>query len=225
MRELRDRFLVLPLGEALAKLDGGELRTQTAVAITFDDAYFNFYENAWPIIEDVKLPVMIFVPTGFLEGSCPTPIRGYDGAPITWGRLRELAESGLVELGSHSGSHPDLRSLEGEHLDRELRCSKETLEDRVGSRVEGFCYPRALWSARVAREVRRHYRYAAAGGGIRIHEVGGWRFRVPRYPIRADSPDGVAWILRGRVWLEEWGANRVRLASPGSKYVHRIGQR
>jgi peptidoglycan/xylan/chitin deacetylase (PgdA/CDA1 family) len=219
MCELNDRFLVLPLREAMAKLENGGLGDRMTVAITFDDAYVNFYEKAWPIIEDLKLPVSLFVPTGFVEGLCSPPVSAYHGAPMSWGSLRELAESRLVELGSHTWSHPDLRGMSDEQLDRELRCSKETIEDRTGSKISGFCYPRALWSARVAREVRLHYGYAVAGGGVRIRRVEPWRFRLPRYPIRADSPGVVSPILSGRVWLEEWGANLVRLASasPGGK--------
>jgi len=36
-----------------------------AVVVTFDDAYFDFEEHAWPILKRYKIPVTLFVPTAY----------------------------------------------------------------------------------------------------------------------------------------------------------------
>ena len=36
-----------------------------SVLVTFDDAYQDFQEFAWPILQRLKMPAVLFVPTGF----------------------------------------------------------------------------------------------------------------------------------------------------------------
>jgi peptidoglycan/xylan/chitin deacetylase (PgdA/CDA1 family) len=211
MVALKARFPVVGLGEALASLDRGELENDTAVALTFDDAYSNFQDRAWPVLAELGLPATLFVPVGFVDRSSPPPISTFDRPPLSWTDLRALCGSKLLTLGSHSWSHPDLRRVEGSALDRELRGSKERIEDQVGVPVEGFCYPRALWSPSLEREVVRFYSHAVAGGGLRIARARAPLHHLPRFPMRTDTPASLPELLTGRVWLEEWVANQARL--------------
>ncbi len=81
--------------------------------------------------------------------------------------LRKLAESPLVEVGSHSLSHPSLPRLEPDAMLREVRDSRRTLEEELGGTVDSFAYPygeRADFSVEVARAVRESgYRCALTG--------------------------------------------------------------
>jgi peptidoglycan/xylan/chitin deacetylase (PgdA/CDA1 family) len=60
-------FRVLPLDEAVARLQAGTLPSRSA-AITFDDGYADNFENAVPILRKHGLPATFFVATGFLDG-------------------------------------------------------------------------------------------------------------------------------------------------------------
>ena len=42
---------------------------ERAVLLTFDDAYRDFGEVAWPILWKYRLPALLFVPTGFADGT------------------------------------------------------------------------------------------------------------------------------------------------------------
>ena len=184
------------------------------VALTFDDAYANFFSHAWPLLAERGMAATLFVPVGFVTGTHPAPIQGTDHLPAaTWETIAEAAGGGLLEVGSHSWSHPDLRRLGDAELDRELAASRHRLEERLGVRVDSFCAPRALWDRRVERRVAAHYARAVVGGGRR------WSppqspWRIQRVSLRRDGPTSLAPILAAPVWLEEWAADRARRLRP-----------
>jgi peptidoglycan/xylan/chitin deacetylase (PgdA/CDA1 family) len=213
VEELAAKAEVVPLrslGEAAAASPAG----RPCVALTFDDAYANFFSRAWPLLAERRLPATLFVPVGFVEGTHPAPIRGTGRLPpARWEEIAEAAAGGLLEVGSHSWSHPDLRRLDDAALDRELAGSRRRLEERLGVRVDSFCYPRALWDRRVERRVAAHYARAVVGGGRR------WRppqspWRIQRVSLRRDGPASLAPVVAAPLWLEEWAADRARRLRP-----------
>jgi len=60
-------------------------------------------------------------------------------APCTWSELREMADSGLVEIGSHSATHPILSSITDEEAWRELTVSRSQIEE--GDKLVPFVFP------------------------------------------------------------------------------------
>lgn len=60
-------FNVLPLNDAVERLDQGTLPTRAA-CITFDDGYADNATVALPILREVGLPATFFVATGYLDG-------------------------------------------------------------------------------------------------------------------------------------------------------------
>ena len=62
-------------------------------------------------------------------------------APCTWAELCEMADSGLVEIGSHTASHPILSTLADEESWSELTVSRDQLEQGLGGKVSAFCFP------------------------------------------------------------------------------------
>jgi len=65
-------------------------------------------------------------------------------APCSWSELREMADSGLIEIGSHTVSHPILSSVTDEESWGELTRSRAQIEEGVGRRVSCFCYPNGM---------------------------------------------------------------------------------
>jgi peptidoglycan/xylan/chitin deacetylase (PgdA/CDA1 family) len=193
-------------------VDAGHVAAARLVLLTFDDAFENFYRVAYPALCEHGLAALLFVPVGFVEGPCGAPLAGAEALPaMSWDQLREVSASGSIVVGSHSWSHPDLRRLDEQSLRRELVDSRDRLQEKLGAAVRVFCYPRALWSRRVEAVVREVYDFAFVAGGGRV--PCGRRFdplRVPRLPIRRDMPSSLESVLRSRVWLEEWIADKVR---------------
>ncbi|MFM7323112.1 MAG: polysaccharide deacetylase family protein [Armatimonadota bacterium] len=128
----------------------GEAVPDGAVVLTFDDNYQGFHDNAFPILKERRIPSSMFVHTGFVGNkSGPHP-------KMDWDTLRDLEGSGLVEIASHTVSHPDdigLLSLEKQK--KELIDSKAVLERELGHPVPYFAYPVGKGDAETFAAVER----------------------------------------------------------------------
>jgi len=65
MRYLARRYAVVSMPEVLDAVEKGRRLPRRAVLITFDDAYRDFGDTAWPLLQRSRLPVTLFVPTGY----------------------------------------------------------------------------------------------------------------------------------------------------------------
>jgi peptidoglycan/xylan/chitin deacetylase (PgdA/CDA1 family) len=66
MELVREHYEALPLAEAVAVLRGERIAARPALAITFDDGYRDFYEQAWPTLRELGLPATVFIPTAYI---------------------------------------------------------------------------------------------------------------------------------------------------------------
>jgi peptidoglycan/xylan/chitin deacetylase (PgdA/CDA1 family) len=80
-------------------------------------------------------------------------------APLMdWSQLNELANSGLVEIGSHTCRHTRLsEALPADATAQEILQSQALLEQRLGRPVRLFCYPNGDVSPAALALVRAHY--------------------------------------------------------------------
>ncbi|MDH4230320.1 MAG: poly-beta-1,6-N-acetyl-D-glucosamine N-deacetylase PgaB [Nitrospirota bacterium] len=78
-----------------------------AVLLTFDDGYAGFYTQVFPLLRLFGYPAVLAVVGEWMEtpaggtvdyGGVPTPRQRF----VTWEQLRQMQDSGLVEVASHS---------------------------------------------------------------------------------------------------------------------------
>ena len=129
----KNRYNVVGADKVIAYMTRKEKMPAKTVAITADDGYYNFYLNAYPVLKKYNLPATVFISTDKIGAI------GYLG----WKELREMSDSGLITIGSHTKSHPWIPSVsvDEEKLWDELAHSKEILEKGLGRRVDFICYP------------------------------------------------------------------------------------
>jgi peptidoglycan/xylan/chitin deacetylase (PgdA/CDA1 family) len=114
------------------------------VAITFDDAFGDFLEYAFPILSKLKVPCSMFVPTGFIGKHNTWDLWNQE---IPQKRIMDREElvglkgTGLVDFGSHGVDHLSMRQLPLVEMRRQAIVSKEVLEDALDVPVTMFAYP------------------------------------------------------------------------------------
>ncbi|USN88966.1 MAG: polysaccharide deacetylase family protein [Candidatus Nomurabacteria bacterium] len=150
------KWNVVSLPELVVMLKKKRKIPLKTVAITFDDAYSDFIENALPVLEKYEIPATIFVPTDFVGRS----MNNVDGALplLNWSHLINLAAHPLVTIGSHTKSHlvlPDVTNLD--LLSLELKESRETLNSKLNIDCRYFAYPKGKRSERIEAEVAKYY--------------------------------------------------------------------
>jgi len=62
-------------------------------------------------------------------------------SPCSWAELREMSHSGLVEIGSHTVTHPILSTVEDHEARDEVTRSRARIERALGKKVRFFCFP------------------------------------------------------------------------------------
>lgn len=65
MHMIRERYEPVGIEQVLSALSGNSNLPKRAVLVTFDDAYRDFKENAWPILQMYSIPTVLFVPTAY----------------------------------------------------------------------------------------------------------------------------------------------------------------
>jgi peptidoglycan/xylan/chitin deacetylase (PgdA/CDA1 family) len=143
MRFLRANYRVVPLADAVKALSAAGA-TERLVAITFDDGYLDNATAAAPILRSLDLPATFFVSTDMIGGGRPFPhdvLRGrVPQAHMTWDDVRSLADQGF-DIGSHTCSHADMGAISLEQARRELRESRQKLEEELKRPISLFAFP------------------------------------------------------------------------------------
>ena len=101
-------FHPVSVDQIIASRRGGAPLPPRAVLLTFDDAYESQYSKAFPLLRQYGYPALVAVVSSWTNASPQGPVRishkslmprGYF---MSWSNLREMAQSGLVEIASHT---------------------------------------------------------------------------------------------------------------------------
>lgn len=171
--------------------------------LTFDDGFADVYHNAFPVLAERNLPFTLYLTTEPIETQQPIN-RDYPTAqPFTWDQLQEMMAGGLVTIGAHTHTHPDLRKLSGDAIANELDVSNQLIEQRLGVRPRHFTYPWGRPSATADELVRERYATSTVGAPGKLPEDAN-EYSLPRFPVqRSDNLYFFNRRLKGGFRVEE----------------------
>ncbi|MEJ2900221.1 polysaccharide deacetylase family protein [Acinetobacter sp. NS-4] len=128
---------------------------EKTVAITFDDGYLDNLEYAYPILEKYQAKATIYVVVDRHDRDWSTYKKAHHNSgelarepKLNDEQVKLLANSGLVEIGSHTMTHANLAKLSDEECLAELIQSKQALEAVIRQPVTSFAYPFGIYSGR-----------------------------------------------------------------------------
>jgi peptidoglycan/xylan/chitin deacetylase (PgdA/CDA1 family) len=200
---------VVSLADALE--NAGRPETRSWYVLTFDDGYQDMFTNGFDVLRERQLPFTVYLTTA---PTCTgTPLASDRSAhPLSWEHLDEMRASGLMTLGVHTHTHPDLRRISPVAIAHELETSDRIIEENTGVRPRHFAYPWGYSSKPAEEIVSARYDTAVLGGGGPVL-VDTERHRIHRIPVQLS--DGVMIFkrkMRRGQRTEEWAR---RLASVG----------
>ena len=120
------------------------------VSITFDDAYVDLYEDAFPVLLERNLSFTIFVTTGLIGK------KNY----VSWAQLKEMQLKGAT-IANHTHSHTHLlRKLNREADDQwqirvrqEIEQAQEVLNRKLGNIPRLLAYPYGEYNHQILKIV------------------------------------------------------------------------
>jgi peptidoglycan/xylan/chitin deacetylase (PgdA/CDA1 family) len=138
----RNGFQAVTLSAVWRAWHGGPALPPRPVVFTFDDGHRSIVTEALPVLRHHDWPAVLNLKLGNLEPGS-----------FTAAHVLTLVGAGW-ELGAHTFTHPDLRSLGAAELEREIAGSRHEIARRFAVRVDFFCYPAGRYDTRVVAAVR-----------------------------------------------------------------------
>lgn len=162
------------------------------------------FTTSWDDGHPLDLRIAELLARHGFAGTFYVPCRNSERRPVlSTAELREL--SARFEVGSHTADHTRLDVISSEAARAQIVAGKRGLEDQLGQRVDGFCYPFGGYSDAVRAEVvAAGFRYARTTSSLWLdapHDT----FRIPTtiqlYPHRRRTyaknfASGRSWLAR-----------------------------
>ncbi|HEX2968900.1 MAG TPA: polysaccharide deacetylase family protein [Bacteroidales bacterium] len=164
---------------------------QAIVSLTFDDGRENQFKNALPLLHKMNLPATFYLITNEIDSTIPAYFTNKD------------------EVGSHTVDHSDLKALDSQSLQYELKKSHEDLINSFGKDAGlTIAYPWGSYNNAVISVTEQYY-IAARTANIGYNSI----VLYDKYALNVQSFDeksslkGVnSWIdhsINNRLWLIE----------------------
>lgn len=163
MNYLRDRgHHVSSLQPLLDYLRSGTAIPHQTVFLTFDDGVESIYSEAFSVMQGLGFQATVFLASGCVGQKAEWYVDA--GIPpqrmLNWEQIGEMLAGG-IDFQAHSCSHPHLTRIDPEEAEREIRQSKEVIEEETGRSVGLFAYPFGEYNPALTRLVE-HIGFAGA---------------------------------------------------------------
>lgn len=163
---------------------------ENLIICTFDDAYQNVYDYAFPILQRYNFTATIFVCSEYINiGNAWNKKDKKNRTHLDWESLKKLQENDW-EIGSHGTNHTSFLRLDTEQILHTLEYSKSELE-KVFGKIVSFAYPYGDYNPYISKLAQNVYE------NIFAVDTGGTHILLDRQQIRRYSTDELIKILKG----------------------------
>lgn len=168
----------ISLKDVIMSNKGEKTLPEKAVLLTFDDGYLSFYEFVSPLLELYGYPCVLAIVTDWIDNPPPDIKLPF----MNWEQLKEVAESDLIEIASHSHAlhhgvlynpqgntswaatsrtyKPDTGAYESEdefrkRIHDDLLMTKETFKQNAGIDVGAVIWPYGQYNQICLEETKK----------------------------------------------------------------------
>lgn len=158
------------------------------VLLTFDDGYLDNYTELFPLLQQYGVKATVFVITDSI---------GTHDKYMTWEQAKEMADSGLVSIQSHTLNHPFLAGLSYDDQVTQLEQSKLIILRQTGYEPYVLCYPNGSYNQDTLDAAARYYSFGLKMVGDayytdeNVYEINRW------FVSRFTTLDRFAQMLEG----------------------------
>ena len=150
-----------------------ENKKERKVLLTIDDAFLSFYENAWPILKEKKIPFILFVNT--------REVGSFNY--MNWEQIKDIYKEDFVEIGNHSHSHEYLVDENNDIIREDIEKSIKIFKQKLGKNSIFFSYPFGEYSLNFKKIIQSlEFKYAFGQHSGVVDETKDF-FELPRFPI------------------------------------------
>jgi poly-beta-1,6-N-acetyl-D-glucosamine N-deacetylase len=148
-------------------------KKQRKILLTIDDGFSSFFQNAWPILKEKRIPFILFVST--------REVGSFNY--MTWEQIKEVSKENFVEIGNHSHTHEYLVDESNEVIRKDIEKSIKIFKEKLGKNSNFFSYPFGEYSIEFKELIRSlNFKYAFGQHSGVIDETKDF-YELPRFPI------------------------------------------
>jgi peptidoglycan/xylan/chitin deacetylase (PgdA/CDA1 family) len=142
----------------------GTALPEKPVLITFDDGYSDLLDHAIPVLERFGFKATIFIVSQHIGGASAWDVPlGHPSRPLMTAEQVQECPSHGIEIGAHSRTHPDLRTLPDAALRTELEGCRTELTELMRQPVNTLAYCFGFQNAQVRKRAGKIYDLAFSG--------------------------------------------------------------
>ncbi|PUE63610.1 polysaccharide deacetylase family protein [Arcobacter caeni] len=132
----------------LSELENLNEIPEKAVVITFDDGYEDNFKNAFPLLKKYNFKATIYIVLNRFNQNWATDKDLNQSSNelnsekmLSNEQIKEMINSGLIEIGSHTLDHVNLPKLIKEEKEKQIFESKKQIEEIFNIKCTSFAYP------------------------------------------------------------------------------------
>jgi len=186
-------YQTIHLSDLIVHLQMGRRLPPKPVVITFDDGYRDAFTNAYPLLKEYGFVATFFIITRLAD-------EGREDY-LSWAEIKAL-HAAVMEIGSHTYTHPDLRGQPYDYVVWQVLGSKEAIEARIKEPVRLFSHPSGKYDQQVVEVLKSTGFWGAVAISQGAHQFSDRTFELQRMRVRGSYN-----MYDFRYWLNYWLEN------------------